>query len=154
MVMNVRRKAFCAEYIIDHNGSAAARRAGYSERSSYSTAFDLLNDKEVMEEITKLEAERIERLQLSADYVLGGIMRVVERCEQAEPVRDKEGNAVGEYKFEAGAALKGYELLGKHLKLFTEKVEHNGPNGGPLQIERVERVVVDPAGAEKALPEA
>lgn len=28
---------------------------------------------------------------------------------------------------------KSLELLGKHLKLFTDKVESSGPNGGPIQ---------------------
>ena len=34
-----------------------------------------------------------------------------------------DGQATGEYKFEANPALKGYELLGKHLKLFSDKLE-------------------------------
>lgn len=29
------------------------------------------------------------------------------------------------------------ELLGKHLKLFTEKYEHAGPGGGPINIVEV-----------------
>jgi len=31
----------------------------------------------------------------------------------------------GEWKFEHRGVLKGCELLGKHLKLFTDKVEHS-----------------------------
>lgn len=38
------------------------------------------------------------------------------------------------------------ELLGKHLKLFTEKHEHAGPNGGPIPYTKIERVIVDPNG--------
>lgn len=30
--------------------------------------------------------------------------------------------------------VKALELLGKHLKLWTEKLEHAGPDGGPLQV--------------------
>ena len=29
--------------------------------------------------------------------------------------------------------MKGAELLGKHLKLFTDKVEHTGKDGGPIE---------------------
>ena len=29
---------------------------------------------------------------------------------------------------------KQLELAGKHLKLFTDKTEHTGPNGGPIQF--------------------
>ena len=30
------------------------------------------------------------------------------------------------YQFDSGGVLKGCELLGKHLKLFTDKVIHEG----------------------------
>jgi phage terminase small subunit len=33
------------------------------------------------------------------------------------------------------ARIKALELLGKHLKLFAEKLEHSGPNGGPISTE-------------------
>lgn len=36
------------------------------------------------------------------------------------------------------------ELLGKHLKLFTDKTEITGKDGGPVEVTRIERVVVDP----------
>jgi hypothetical protein len=39
----------------------------------------------------------------------------------------------GEFQFDSGAVLKGCELLGKHLKLFTEKTEVTGANGTPIQ---------------------
>jgi hypothetical protein len=40
----------------------------------------------------------------------------------------------GEYKFEHNGVLKGCELLGKHLKLFTEKTEITGKDGGPIEL--------------------
>jgi hypothetical protein len=35
-------------------------------------------------------------------------------------------------EFQPFAALKGYELLGKHLKLFTDKAEITGTAGGVI----------------------
>jgi hypothetical protein len=37
------------------------------------------------------------------------------------------------FTYDAKNVLRGYELLGKHLKLFTDKVELTGKNGGPLE---------------------
>jgi hypothetical protein len=41
---------------------------------------------------------------------------------------------VGSGRFDAKAALKGYELLGKHLKLFADKVEQKTENSVPVQV--------------------
>ena len=42
----------------------------------------------------------------------------------------KRAQATGQF----GAALKGYELLGKHLKLFTDKTEVTGADGSAVKI--------------------
>lgn len=88
----------------------------------------------VSAQINKKHEKTLEKLEITREYVLGGIKSTIERCRQAEPVLDKKGNQVyteteeGEealaYTFQSLGALKGYELLGKHLKLFTDKVEH------------------------------
>jgi phage terminase small subunit len=65
-------RLFCEYYISDNglNGSLAARRAGYSARSSGATAYRLINDPLCQTYITKLSKERAERLQVDSDYVL------------------------------------------------------------------------------------
>lgn len=70
--------------------------------------------------------KRAERVEVTQDYVLRTIVDTIERCKQAEPVRGKDGEETGEYKFDSSAVLKGAELLGKHLKLFTDKTELSG----------------------------
>lgn len=130
-----KQAAFVIEYLKDLNGTQAAIRAGYSERTANEQASRLLANVNIATAVQKAMDERSERTKIDADFVLEGIKRVTQRCEQAEPVLDREGNPTGEYKFEASAALKGYELLGKHLKLFTEKSEVSGPNGAPVQGE-------------------
>ena len=93
-------------------------------------------------------AARSERTGITADYVLETIRDTVERCRQAQPVLDRKGlpvyvhTANGElvpaYTFDAQAVLKGAELLGKNLKLFTDKVDHTSSDGSmtPTVIER------------------
>jgi hypothetical protein len=43
---------------------------------------------------------------------------------------DDEGEVVeiGEFQFNATGALKSLELLGRHLKMFTDKIEVGGIN--------------------------
>lgn len=129
-----RRDLFVAEYILSKNATKAAQKAGYSAHSAYSQGQRLLKNAEIQQRIAKAQEKRIHRLELTADYVLQGIRETVERCRQIEPVLDRKGEQVycktedGEevpaFTFNALGALKGYELLGKHLKLFTDRVEH------------------------------
>lgn len=37
-------------------------------------------------------------------------------------------------KFKLADKKSSLELLGKHLKLFTDKVEHTGAGGGPIEV--------------------
>jgi phage terminase small subunit len=34
--------------------------------------------------------------------------------------------------------------MGRHLGMFKDKTELTGPDGGPVQVQRIERVIVDP----------
>lgn len=138
-----KQEAFVREYLIDLNATQAAIRAGYSEKTASAIGHENLYKPEIASAIAAAQAQRAKRVELDADYVLSGIKKLVERCIQAEPVKDNQGQLTGEYKFEPNAALKGYELLGKHLAIFKEKVELTGENGGPV-VHEVRRVIVDP----------
>lgn len=123
----------------------AAKQAGYSERSAKQIGYELLQKEHVKAEVSRLKSERAVRVQVEVDYVLETILETINRCRQAKPVTDKQGapvfveNAEGElvpaYVFDAKSVLKGCELVGKHLKMWTEKHEHSGPNGGPIPFE-------------------
>lgn len=65
-------RLFCEYFISDNglNGALAARRAGYSAKSSAATAYRLINDPLCQAYIAKLRKERSERLQVDSDYVL------------------------------------------------------------------------------------
>ena len=134
MALTDKQQRFVAEYLIDLNATQAAIRAGYSAKTAGQIGEQNLKKLEIADAIKAAMEKRTERTQVDADYVLRTIVDTIERCKQAEPVRDRDGEATGEYKFDAGAVLKGAELLGKHLKLFTDKTELTGANGAPLTI--------------------
>ncbi len=127
-----KQSAFVQEYLVDFNGSAAAERAGFSHRSRGRLAADLLQKPHIQAAINAALAKRAERVELTQDDVLTGIREVVQRCMQKSPVLDSGGHETGEWKFESTAALKGLELLGKHLGMFRERLSLENPDGSAL----------------------
>lgn len=153
--MTPKQEAFVREYLIDLNATQAAIRAGYAKSGAEVRGSELLRNRKVAAAIQQGMNIRAEKLEITADYVLESIVSTIERCKQAEPVTDRKGDPVlvetadGEmapaYTFNAAGVLKGAELLGKHLKLFTDKLEHSGPDGGPVPVTVIERRIVDPS---------
>jgi phage terminase small subunit len=121
-----KQALFVREYLVDYNGTQAATRCGYSPKTANEQAARLLANASIRAEIKKELDKAQARTEITIDYVLRKIKNTIERCEQSEPVLDREGNPTGEYKFDANAVLKGSELLGKHLGAWTDKIEHSG----------------------------
>ena len=65
-----KQEQFCKEYIIDTNGSKAAIRAGYSSKTAYSIANELLKKPELQQRITELRDERAKRTGIDPDRII------------------------------------------------------------------------------------
>ena len=65
-----RQAAFVSEYIVDLNGTQAAIRAGYSPTSAAESASEFLSNSKISAEIAKLKAQRLSRINITADSVL------------------------------------------------------------------------------------
>ena len=121
--------AFVREYLIDKNATQAAIRAGYSARGAGKTGHDLLQRPHVKAAVARELKAQAERTLLTADRVLLDIQHFGDKAAKA-----------GEYH----AAIRSRELLGKHLRLFTDKVELTGKNDGPVEFSEIRRTVIDP----------
>ena len=110
--MNITGKQakFISEYTKDFNATQAAIRAWYSEKTAYSIGQRLLK-KPVIQKA--LEADLIacaERLTITADDVIRDLIMIKENC------MDKR-------HFDARGAIRALELIGKHLGMFTSKIQ-------------------------------
>ena len=141
--LTIKQETFVAEYLVDLNATQAAIRAGYSAKNADKIGSELLGKTRVKEKIQERMDQRSERTEITADYVLKTIQDTIERCSQAKPVFDKSGKPVlivneqeqtivPMYAFDPSSVLRGAELLGKHLKLFTDKTEVTGKDGKDL----------------------
>ena len=74
-----RERQFCAEYVIDHNGAAAAQRAGYSRNphSAKVHAARLLTRANLRSLIGELEARVVDGAVMDAQAVIAELSRIV-----------------------------------------------------------------------------
>jgi len=110
-----KEQRFVAEYLIDGNATRAALVAGYSPQSAQRQGSQVLARPRVKAAVAKALREQQKRTLTKADQVLLDINELADKAAKA-----------GEFS----AAIRGKELLGKHYKLFTEKHEHGGIEGG------------------------
>jgi phage terminase small subunit len=91
--VNARQQRFVAEYLIDLNATEAAKRAGYSARTSYAIGQRLLKNVEISAAIATAEVERASRVQVKADEVLRELVAIV-RTNPSRFTTDAEGRLV------------------------------------------------------------
>lgn len=130
--LNKKQQAFCEEYLIDLNGTQAAIRAGYSSKTAYSIASELLKKPEISEYIAGLLDEAKSKRIADATEVLEYLSCVLRGQSQSEVVVVV---ADGDFCTRAEKVkkspdekerLKAAELLAKRYGLLTENVSLNG----------------------------
>ena len=142
-----KQQMFVKEYLIDLNATQAAIRAGYSEKTAYSIGCENLSKPYIADAIAVAMAERAERLDTSADGVIKDLALLRDMCMGRMPVtrtimlKNGEDDIATPVEiegklFEPAAAKGTLELLGKHHKLFTDKIEH----GGEMEIKLAQRL--------------
>ena len=99
MSLNPKQIKFVQEYLIDMNATAAAKRAGYSEKTAYSQGQRLLKKDEIKEELEKARQRHEIQTDISKKKILEKLWMIVENNEE-----DMEA-----------FALKGIEIINKML---------------------------------------
>lgn len=146
-----KQKLFCEEYLIDLNATQAAIRAGYSPDTANEQGSRLLANVSVRAHIDKALAERSKRTGINSDIVLfelarmaranaGDIINFDDASLKDNVLRDdtaaiasvkvkksySESGETVEREIKLHDKTKSLELLGKHLGMFTDKVQVEG----------------------------
>lgn len=138
-----RQRYFVQEFLIDCKPAKAAERSGYVAGHGR----QLLEMPKIRAAIGEAMRQRSARTKITQDYVISKIVETVEKCSEAIPVLNKDGEPTGEYRFDSSGALKGLDMLGKHVGAFAERLELTGKDGAPLNepmsdLELARRVAV------------
>lgn len=133
--LNDKEQVFVGEYLITLDPDSAAIKAGYSKTMARTKAYQWVSNSKnnpkpyIRAAIQKAIEKRAIKTGLTAEWVLEKLEEVAERCMTAEPIMVWEnGEKVesGEFKFDSSGANKALGLIGKHLKMFTDKIEVKG----------------------------
>lgn len=173
-----KQQAFVEHYLTCWNATEAAKLAGYSEKTAKAIGSENLSKPDIQKHITA----RLDELKMGADEVLtrlgehargsladfitvqaitGRIDIDFRKAQEAGKLHllkkfkrtvSKDGEVTLEFElYDAQAALVH---LGKHHRLFAERVEHSGPDGEALsdardQLARALDRIADRIGAAR-----
>ena len=146
-----KQKRFVDEYLVDLNATQAAIRAGYSEKTAYRIGAELLQKTSVSGHITKRMKDREKRTEITQDRVLkeiadiafddirnylrfytdenGDVRTVIkdsDTIDNTKNISEVSCGKDGAFKFKLYCKDNALNMLGKHLGMFTDKVEHSG----------------------------
>lgn len=163
-MLTPKQRFFVVEYQKDFNATQAAIRAGYSKRTADRIGPELLGKTCIAEAIKEATEKRLKKIEISAERVLQEIARcslfdvrkLFNEDGSLKPPHEWDddtaaavagldvqeitvGEKVGTVKKVKTVDKRGsLELLAKHFKLLTEKIEHSGPGGGPIEMSDTE----------------
>lgn len=141
--LTAKQQKFCEEYMIDLNATQAALRAGYCARTVNKTGPANLVKIGIKEEIARLKAITSEKTGITVEYVVNNLKEVAERCMNASPVLDFDGNATGEWQFDAGGANRALQLLGMHVGAFEADNAQKAPEVRIFSLTELRQIVLD-----------
>ncbi len=141
-----KQLCFVDEYLIDLNATQAAVRAGYSKNSARQIGDENLSKPVIAAAVAKAMQERSEATKIDSEWVLRQAVELHQRCmQEIRPARnpktgkqiyDGDGNAL--FTFNAAAANRALELVGKHVSVAAFKDRFEVSGGGPSLIERIQ----------------
>lgn len=144
MALTAKLERFCHEYVIDLNGTQAAIRAGYSQKTAGQIAEQNLKKLEVQQFIQELQKDKLQRVKITADAVIDEIAKIAffdirnifnkdDTLKNVNSLDDRTATAISSIKtriekqgpdkedwaeikeYKTNDKLKALELLAKHL---------------------------------------
>lgn len=182
MALTDRQTLFVEEYLACFNASQAARRAGYAPKTDRVIGWRNLQNPEIAEAIRQRLAESAmtadETLMRLAAHARGDIDDCLDddgrfsldkarkakktslikklRIKETKRVIDDEEVITQDIEFELHDAQAALQLIGRHHKLFVDRTELTGKDGGPVEHsvkQDLSKLSVDELRALRALVE-
>lgn len=130
-----RERTFVHEYLHDLNGTQAAIRSGYSEKTAASQASRLLRKPDVQAYRNALLQEQFDAIGVTKHSIAAEVWGIYQKCCQKEPVLEwdsinREWVPSGEWQFNVKGALKALDML---RQMLPEMKKDEDACGGGLE---------------------
>ena len=123
MSLTPKQARFVEEYLVDLNATAAAKRAGYSEKTAEQQGYQLLQKSSVQQAVTKAKESRSERIGITQDEVIQGLKK--------EATLEGDGSS-------HSARVAAWAQLGRHLGMFNDKLNLGADTSLVAMMKRID----------------
>ena len=106
-----KQKRFVDEYLVDLNATAAAKRAGYSEKNADKIGSELLGKTRVSQAVQDAIRKCSQRTEVTQDYVI----------KKLKAIADKAASDAQDSELRYSSQIKALELLGKHVGAWEQQ---------------------------------
>ena len=135
-LINRQHEIFAQELAKGSTACDAQVVAGYA--ANRGNAANRAKNPEIQARVSEILAERqqmhsaavavaVQKLSLTKEWVIEGLMENAARALQRQAVLDDDGKPIGEYHYQGNVANRAFELLGKELGMFIERRETGNP---------------------------
>jgi phage terminase small subunit len=163
MKLTAKQQAFIREYLVDFNATQAAIRAGYSKKTAQVISTENLSKPIIQEAIQKEIKKRNDRIEVTQEMVINELAKIAfsnmgklaqwtasgvsfipsedltaDEIATVAEVSETTTMTGGSLKIKQYDKIKALDLLGKHLGMFTQKVEVTGKDGQPININTID----------------
>lgn len=129
--LTAKQKRFVREWLVDMNGTRAAVRAGYSEKSAANTASRLMKDPDVQAYRNELLKAKFDELGITRHSLAVEVYEMMQKCKGGTPHMvwnsdTKTYEPDGTWEQNEKGLYKGAELLSRLLDKMDGAAEDEG----------------------------
>jgi len=141
-------ESFCIDYAQRFNPHLALAAAGYpvenKTKQQLEQAFRYVMVREdVRIRVRALIREKVDHSGVGTDWVVMKWMEIIDRCMQADPVLDKEGNETGEWKFDSRGAGNALHDMAAYYGMFQKAATDSKPVNIKINFGPKEKPLID-----------